>query len=295
MNHFPEHILELYARSSPDVADQRSAIEQHCSECFSCRDMVREMQEFYQSAEATTRLLDAPGAESNALVMEAQIRNRPIPQAYVSQSLPVRMIRFVRRKPAASSFFGAVVLLFGYLSFSAINHSSKGAPAYHQFNAQDNSVEIYDRSDNKVWNLRLNADVNDMKNMEGSYFALKVMEFDLDHNGVNEVIIIPPVINDADLRGRAKVFKADGETAGDLSIPFRDIRFGTLRYNSEFYPSVMVADQEKKNLFISYTNGRSPSVIARYGNDGVLLGTYWHYGQLNSMVFFDADHDGKKN
>ncbi|MFZ4619853.1 MAG: hypothetical protein ACOYNS_04785, partial [Bacteroidota bacterium] len=293
MNHFSEHILELYVRSSPDVAGQQAAIEQHCAECFSCREMVREMKEFYHAAEATTKLLDAAGAESNALVMEAQIRNRPIPQAYVSQSLSVRMVRFVRRRPVTSSFFGAAVLFFGYLSFSAVVHSSKGTPVYHQFNAQDNSVEIFDRSNKKIWDLRLNADVIDMKNLEGSYFALKVMEFDLDHDGVNEVVVIPPVMNDADLRGRAKVFTSAGEKAGILSIPFRDIRFGTLRYNSDFYPSVMVTDREKKNLFVSYTNGRSPTVIARYGNDGTLLGTYWHYGQLNSMVFRDPDHDGK--
>ncbi len=150
MNHFPEHILELFARNSPDVSEQRAAIEQHCVECFSCRELVREMREFYQAVEASTKLLDAVGAESNALVMEAQIRNRSIPQAYVSQSLPVRMVRFVRRRPVTSSFFGAVVLMFGYLSFSAVTHSSKGGPVYHRYSEQNNTVELYDKADNKA-------------------------------------------------------------------------------------------------------------------------------------------------
>ena len=294
MNHFPEHILELYVRSSPEVAGQQTAIEQHCAECFSCSEMVREMQEFYHAAETTTKLLDAAGTESNALVMEAQIRNRPIPQAYVSQSLPVRMVRFVRRRPATSSFFGAVVLLFGYLSFSTVTHSSKGGPAYHQFNVEDNSVEVFDRSDNRLWKLKLNSDAKGLKQLEESYFSVRVIEFDLNQDGIKEVVIIPPVMNDADIRGSAKIFTANGERSGDLSVPFRDIHFGTLKYDRDFYPSVMVADQERKNLFISYTNGRSPSIIARYGNDGTLLGTYWHYGQLNSIVFFDVDRDGKK-
>ncbi len=294
MNHYPEHILELYARNSPDVSAQYAEIEQHCAECFSCREMVREMIEFYSSAEATNKLLGSAESESNALVMEAQIRKRSLPQVFISHSLPVRLARFIRRRPAASSFFGAILLMAGYFSVSSMVRSSKGSPDNHHFDEQTNSVVVFDKSDNRLWTLKLNIEVKDLKAMEESYFALKVMEFDVTRNGVNEVIIIPPVMNDIDSRGSAKIYNAAGEKTGDLSVPFREIHFGTRRYDRDFYPSVMVADQDKKNLFISFTNGRSPTIIARYGNDGSLLGTYWHYGQLNSMVFFDVDHDGKK-
>lgn len=294
MNHFPEHILELYVRNSPEIAEQRPEIEQHCADCFSCRETVREMTEFYSAAEATTKLLESAESESNALVMDAHIRERHVAQVYVSHTLPARIVRFVRRRPVSSSFFGAVVLMFGYLSFSALTHSSKGSPLYHQFNERDNSVEVFDTSDNKLWNLKLNIDVKELKIIEATFFALKVMEFDVTHDGKNELIIIPPVMNDVDSRGSAKIYNAAGEKTGDLSVPFREIHFGTKRYDRDFYPSVMVSDSGKRNLFISYTNGRSPTIIARYGNDGTLLGTYWHYGQLNSLVFFDVDHDGKK-
>ncbi len=293
MNHFPEHILELYVRSSPEVAGQLAAIEQHCAECFSCREMVREMREFYHAAEATTKLLDAAGAESNALVMEAQIRNRPLPQAYVSQSLPVRMVRFVRRRPATSSFFGAVFLMLGYLSFSEFTRSEKEHPEYIQYNEQNNSVQVFDKKDNKLWERRLNAGVKEIIN-DNTPSNQKITVFDLNHDGANEVIIIPPVMNDPNLKGKAKLFNTVGDWTGDISIPFREIQFNAKKYNGDFYPFVMGVDRGKRNLFISFSNGRSPTIISRYATDGTLVGTYWHFGHLASIICFDVDQDGKE-
>lgn len=292
MTHYSEHILELFARGSADVSQQHDEIAQHCTECNSCRELVQEMQAFYASADGSPKLLESAGQENNALVMEPQIRRRPIQHVYISRSVPARAFRFIRRKPVLSTFFSAAAVLVGYLSFSSVLQTQKGIPEYHQFNELNNTVEIYDANDNKLWEQKLVIDAGPLKEMESKMFVFKVMEFDLNSDGRDEVIIIPPVLKDESSKDKTKVFNAEGTRMGDLFIPFRSITYNAKNYDADFYPSIMQSDRTKRNLLISYTNGRSPTIIARYGTDGTLLGTYWHYGQLNSIIYFDVNRDG---
>ncbi|MBP9211777.1 MAG: hypothetical protein KBF97_03200 [Bacteroidetes bacterium] len=292
MTHYSEHILELFARGSADVSQQHDEIAQHCAECNSCRELVQEMQAFYASADGSPKLLESAGQENNALVMEPQIRRRPIQHVYISRSVPARVFRFIRRSPVSSTFFGAVAVLFGYLSFSSVLHSPKGSPAYHQYDIQNNSVMIFDKYDNMLWERKIGVEVKSIGEFERNIFSNKVMEFDFNGDDVNEVVILPPLINEESLRERGKIFDAKGEMIGVLSIPFRKINYGNKSYDAEFHPSVMKVNRYKNSFVVSYMNGRSPTIITRYGNDGSLLGTYWHYGHMNSIVYFDVNHDG---
>ena len=94
MEHFSEHMLELYVRNSDGVQNRRAEIEQHLAECFSCRELVLELQAFYDQTDKSKKMLAAQPEESSSLVMEAHIRKREVSSVYISHSLPARIIRF---------------------------------------------------------------------------------------------------------------------------------------------------------------------------------------------------------
>jgi hypothetical protein len=293
MNHYSEHILELYVRNSSEVESEKEAISQHLQTCAGCRDLVREMQEFYARTEDSKKLLAEQAEDSSSLMMEPHIGRRKISISYVPNSLPARFIRFVKKRPVTSSMFTVGFIVLGLYSINMIPKKNGSNPWYYEYNSSNNSVVVYDRNDIKLWEKRLKEDVAAIENVERTSNFHQTLAADIDHDGKNEVVILPALSIDGFTLPSLKIFDEKGILKDKSTFPFQKVQYKTKQYETEFIPMcVLFGGNKQKNLFVSFQNGRSPSVIVRYDENGNILGTYWHYGQLPNMMFFDANHDG---
>lgn len=293
MSHYTEHILELYVQNSAEVLERRTEIEHHLAECYSCRELVQEMRDFYIQTEDAKKLLAGQSDESTSLVMEAHIEKRHISSVYIPNSLPVRLIRFIRQQPVKSSLFTMGIFLLGIYSINTIQKNNGSNPWYCEYNVSNNSIEVYDKNDTKLWEKRLKGDAAAMKNKETVNAFHQLLVADIDHDGNNEVIILPALAVDQLVAPNLKIFDHNGDLRIKNLLPFQKIRYKTKKYETEFNPtSVIYGGNKQKNLFVGFQNGRSPSIIVRYDEKGNIIGTFWHYGQLTNMMFFDVNHDG---
>jgi hypothetical protein len=294
MEHFSEHMLELYARNSDGVQNRRAEIEQHLAECFSCRELVLELQAFYDQTDKSKKMLAAQPEESSSLVMEAHIRKREVSSVYVSHSLPARIIRFVKKQPVASSMVTLGLIVLGLYSFNTVQKKGEENPVSYQYNTESNCIAVYNKNDVKLWEKRLRIGVGPVIEMEKGYSLNRTVIADIDQDGLNEVIILSTLATEEPSFSKVKIFDAQGKIKKEIQPPFQTIRYISKKYDTEYNPStVLFGGNQQKNFYISYENGRSPSIIARYDGQGKIVGTFKHFGQLSGMLFYDVDHDGK--
>lgn len=293
MSHYAEHILELYVRNSTEVQEHRTEIEQHLAECYSCRELVQEMREFYLLAEDSKKLLSDSTIDSGSVSIEPHIGRYTVSGSYISSSFPARITRFAKQRPVTSSLFAFGFIALCFISLNTIQNKLDANPWYYDYNVSNNSVVVFDKNEVKLWEKRVDGVVVSLKDLEKSYSFYKTLIADIDNNGRNEVIILSSLVADGTASFKPKVFDGRGNLVNTFTIPFPKIQYKSKRYETEFMArGVVFGGKQQKNVFVVYENGRSPSVIVRYDEQGNIIGTYWHYGQIVSLNIFDVDHNG---
>ncbi len=292
MNHYSEHIIELFIRNSIEVEPDREAILRHLKACAGCRELAQEIHDFYIQAEDAKKLLVGQSDESTSLVMEAHIEKRHIFSVYIPNSFPVRLVRFVKKKPITSSIFVLGFIALCFISINTIQKRFEANPAYYEYNIKNNSLVVFDKNDTKLWEKRIKEDAASINDFAASSILYRTLTADVDNDGKKEIVSILSFASDEKQSTKARLFDGKGNNINTYNIPFQKIQYKSKLYETEFYPSCVVfGGNKKQSLFVSNNNGRSPSVVVRYDGKGNILGTYWHYGQT-LMIFFDVNHDG---
>lgn len=294
MKHHSEHILDLYVRHSDQISDERNEIEKHLSHCAGCRAVADDLREFYLLAENSRKQIASHTEPDDALIVQPQYtRSRPLKKVQIPNSISVRLWSFVRRRPVTSSMFMLGFVALCFISINTIQKKFEANPWYYDYSVSNNSVEVFDKNDVKLWEKRVDGVVVSLKDLEKAYSFYRTLIADIDNNGRNEVIILSSLTADSTTSFKPKVFDGRGSLVNTYTIPFQKIQFKSKQYETEFMASsVVFGGNKQKNVFVVYENGRSPVIIVRYDEHGNILGTYWHYGQIISMIFFDVDLDG---
>jgi hypothetical protein len=308
MQHIDQHILELYVLNAASVKSQRTEIEDHLAECAGCRGLVDQMTESYHSVEEKYIEL-----ESNAEISEKSLATRRFssiaprtPDAMPSVSYrPVtnmqRFQYFARQHPVITvgGSFAALagLALLATLMFKSPEISDSN-PAFVRYNEGSNSAEILNRDNQLLWQIpsrKISMIVQD----EGRFGTPHIVVDDIDGDGKNEVLTTlwhpgdaisgdAPFLRIYDYRNNLRFKKTFEEPIRYLERQYSDT------WTAERLVTVDGDTSGEKNIFASWTIGRSPAVITRLDARGNELGQYWHFGAIFGMFAIDVDGGGTK-
>jgi hypothetical protein len=290
MNHFDEHIIELYVLRSDTVDDRREEIERHIADCHGCRSLATEIGLFYSGFEKALG-----GSRSGELVNSTAITRAPRslepyyePYTAVSDlrggSLTGRMRHFIRRYPIAvgASGFALAAALVGLALLRPGRTSGPldTNPAYHHVNPDAGTLEIYNAEHQKLWELPsrglYNATAEHIEDLESC-----IRLADIDGDGRNELITGLPLGGQPVGRASLAVYDDGGQRR--FEIFFQD----TISFNSTSYDGGLgvsgvgtyaVPGKPGRELYAVADRGRSPNVIYRVSATGEILGKYLHFG-----------------
>jgi hypothetical protein len=294
MKHYSEHILDLYARNSPQVAGEREEIEQHVIECEGCRAVVEDLQGFYAAAGSTPKQLVSADEENDALTVQpSYVRSRLPIFVQWKDILPVRIWNAVRRRPAVASISMlamAVIMIFSVKQFMTAEDAN---PVEFNYASSSKQVILYNRSGHNLWSLG----VKDLGASEEITLMHRRAKYDLlldiDLDGKNEFLTTRFVVGHTSGEIRTlNIFNYDGSFRESRTLLPKGIRFRTHVYDRQFEPVFLLFDSTSQSLFIAASNLRSPWVLQRYDRSFELLGEYWHYGGMQ-FGQVDIDNDGR--
>ncbi len=304
MNHIDQHSLELYALGSEELELSVRQIERHLAECAGCRDLLREIQEFYGRAEkAITQPAEPPPAAAEAL---ARKRERLPVSAEPGRtgtlrwqpSLLGRLYFSLRSHPAMA---GTGALMLGALAWAIVSMMPRlmtdRNPAYASLNPGSSKLEAYNSSNELLWSIPVTG-IEAARDTEASDRLPSVVVTDLDGDGRNEVVVT--------LKSIGNVMAPDGAALAAVSpegkILWQETSGRPVRFRGEAYPpawlqcGIIVSDFDgdgKKEILCRASTGRSPWVILRYDAYGKCIGEYWHHGHLLKMQPVDFSRSGK--
>ncbi|NUN69838.1 MAG: hypothetical protein HUU02_09025 [Bacteroidetes bacterium] len=293
MNHYSEHMLDLYVRNSSEAADQRAAIEQHLAECAACRAIALDLREFYALADDGKRALPSGETEEALTVRTEYISTRPLTAVPVKDALPVRVWRSARRRPVTASlslFAMTALLLFSWKQFSPARDLN---PVEFNYSTAAKQIIVYNKAGELLWTLSV-RDLGPAEEAVLQHRRAKMdMILDIDNDGINEFLTTRHVVsvNTGEYR-TINIFNADGSFRSSRSVAPREVRFRDQHYDRQFEPVFLLFDSTSRSLFVAASNLRSPWVLQRYDRSFRLLGEYWHYGGIQ-FAQVDIDNDGR--
>jgi hypothetical protein len=288
MNHFDEHILELYVLNSPKVNDRREEISAHLKECAGCRLLVEEIASFHGelSEEMKHRAVESE-AESTALIKK---HSDVVPyERWVSLPPPdntalQKFRRFVYHHPFATTIgsFGLAAVLFAVINVAITKKDTN--PAYVHYNTKTDFIEVYNKNDEELWQLPSISLEGNWKD-EREFNTKQTVVTDLDGDGANEVV--STVLLNAETPDRIGVLRVYDPKKRLLWMKQFVESFSYLnrQYSPYFTATVLnIADflgNGKKEIIVSVGNtDRSPFIISRFDANGKELGQYWHFGHI---------------
>jgi hypothetical protein len=292
MKHIDEHILELYVLGSEEVRKQRAAIERHLGQCPGCSSIVEEMRRYYEDADLE---YDQHPRESSTPDLALKKRETDLNPLFTAVSMPVAqrtrrgMERFgwyVRQHPVRSVVGGFMTLgVFALAASLAVNMVFKNrALVSYNYNPGANTLEGLNGRDEVLWS-KPSEDVKSIVEGEHVHQYRKTILTDLEGSGSNEVITTIPIWDEQNSVYEAglRVFEADGTIRFQRDFA-RPVHYMNRQYPPLFRGEALLAlnasHSNAKELFVAVNNNRSPSFLARFDDQGELLGEYWHFGFL---------------
>jgi hypothetical protein len=293
MNHFDEHIIELYVLRSETVEDRRGEIERHLGECHGCQSLAQEIERFY--AEFEKALQETKTAEP--VLATALARAPRSIEPYYEPYSPVepyrpatvvgRVRHFIRRYPIATGVgsFALAAALMAVVLFRNSKGPLDSNPSYPHINPQNGTLEVLDKENQKLWEIP-SAALHGASTEQMNTAYGKIIITDLEGDGANEVVtglelgsqmtgIMPLSIYGSDNRPRFEhYFKNDDkQCVGELRV-------------------VGYSGRPEKDIFVQANMGRSPHSIYRLSHAGEVIGEYNHFGAgyIRETLFPGTDH-----
>ncbi len=307
MQHIEEHILELFVLQAKEVQDRREDIQDHLNRCHGCRTLAEAIASFYHDAE--TELMSEPQVpqrtEQKPLVKVnsalARLYGEDRVALYCPPLTPAQRFRgFARRHPVVmgGGSFAVVAAIAATLTLLATSSPRDKNPSYVHLNPTQNTFEVYNRNDEKLWQLPV-------KN--GTYFfedeAYRRISYsqvaDLDGDGKNEIITaVQGLGTESERRDVLRIFGSDKKILREIRLG-EQVHFLGVTYADYFQAKggLLVDDfsgKGRREIISVAVNIHSPCVISRFDADGKLIGEYWHFGYFGSIYSLDLDGDGKK-
>lgn len=287
MKHFTEiEITEfvLSGRTTP-------AFEEHVRDCSGCRDLYGEIAEFH--AHLHRQPLALPGETAGTVIDVRPEFVGDAPRLPGTRSLGRRFAGFVRQRPLAAggTLFASGVLIAALFFF--MQGRTTADLSYYRINTQTESIEVYSAEDDLLWSLPVGNAAGWQKADEefGEHLA-SIADFNDD--GRNDLIVIGRTGSDLNTGYQFKVYDRKKRLIREYtSLADAAVAFNGVRYNQAFYPVHLTkADiSGKTHLFALSNNGRSPTFIIHFNEDGDVVGRYWHFGQLGYLATVDVDGD----
>jgi hypothetical protein len=306
MEHPEEHKLELYVLGSQKVALERKQMEEHLTECAGCASIVADLTAFYAAADADFDRLRTDAVPERRTLAKTQAEVKPFddrfgaPLPYVDRVPMSRVRYFVYKHPfvAGGGTFAlgvAAVLALSLLRSAGPVPIRDTNPSYKIYNEAENRIDIYNKYDQKLWDLPT-PEAKDAAALEREFGAARTVVADLDSDGLNEVLTTRRIGDEPPYPLCLKIFDSTKEIRKRICFDRRVDYLARQNYSPLFNASsVLVNDREsgKKEILVTLTNsGRSPCFIARLDAQGNEIGTYWHFGNVDGL--FPIECNGTK-
>lgn len=304
MQHYDEHILELYVLGSPSVAGQAEDIKAHLAECAGCRVLHGNIEEFY--AEFQKEIAENPEMAPRLSKAVTRISRgvRPFhddPAAYVNvQYGPLRRVRrFIARHPVRAGISGVGIVTVAAALLIMINpfRRSDRNPVYHKMNIQSGFVEVFSKSDELLWRhpVRDAANLQKLEDIDQYYIVIS----DLNGDGINEIATTLKFPGDRTNNCRIlRILNGEGTILHQNEYS-REFRYAGRIYTPDFdLWSVSVLDNPsggRRELIVDAKNvARSPAFLLRTDAEGNELGRYWHMGSILTVDTCGYWRDGRR-
>lgn len=292
MTHIDEHILELFVLGAAEVRDQRDGIETHLQTCARCRDLIEQMKSFYKEADVEFNRHPQFAPTKGTSLVHARQELAPLFEGIEPSEVQLRpaglrrVQAFARRHPFMS---GAGTFALGVTLFLAgstmLNSPFRDRnPVYTHYNLKENTVEVYNRRDEKLWQ-KPTLQAADIETNEMGTRVRRAVVGDLDGTGHNKVVTTIPMWNDDQKEWISLIrgFDADGTLLFETNLN-QTTRYRGRKYASDFYAHGITIMESPggttRTILVNVTNHRSPFFLARLDHRGNLLGEYWHFGHL---------------
>ena len=314
MKHFDEHTLELYVLGSDVVKNQVEEIEAHISECYGCRTLVEQIRGFYNQADEQFRLKPEVTGDPKGSLIRRQQGVEPWFEPYISE-VPFRppstfgkIILFTRRHPVVTSTVGlglaaALVALGMFISNPfrkpVDNVPEDKNPSFVDYNQTTDMLEILNAEHQLLWQ-RKSPEISAARHFENTDRVHQTVVADIDGDGTNEVITCLEIsgyntsLNDRHLL----VFDSRGGLMWERQFS-EPVHYLARAYSPKFNAHAVLVMGDgaygKKNiLIIADHESRSPSVIYRLDARGEVIGSYWHFGTIETFYLIDLNEGGKQ-
>lgn len=308
MKHVEQHTLELYVLNAAGVEPRRAEIEAHLAECVGCRAFVDQMTESYGNVVKTFIELEA-GAETTGRNLVPRRFRSIAPKASDTMASAVyrpvtpmqRFQYFVRQHPVIIGggsfvvFVGLALLANLTLKPASVTDTN---PVTYRYNPATNTAEILNKKNEILWQI-LSKDLGGVQQAEHNFLTPHIVTGDIDGDGANEVIttLWQPGERLGSGTTRLRVYREGNNLWFEKKFT-EQVKYLSRAYSDLWSTDIVITSESevrgKKDIFVRWGNGRSPSVIVRYDAGGNELGQYWHFGNIYGMFAIDINGDGKK-
>ncbi len=302
MKHIDEHTLELFILGDKKTIEDAKTITEHLGACAGCASLYDEIRSYYVEVRVEMeKIADAVQPVERASI--ARKRNELEPyfrhsdwkvRPYEEINTPTLWRRIgnqARAHPVVSSSFGLMLAALIAFSWSSIV-KPQPQPSYYFYNTEANDVQIYSASNKLLWAMPA-YDLAGCIRDEDLFNVHETQISDLYNNGRNEVITaVAPRSNQ--FSGNIRVYDFRGKLLRSFSFDSRSVNFRGIPYDTRFDPGQFLVEQMpdgRKDLLVSSSDGRSPTILARLTGDMKIMGKYWHYGNFKAYPI-DSYHDG---
>jgi hypothetical protein len=303
MQHFDEHTLEMYVLGTRAVAGRREEIERHLAVCHGCRTMVESMREFYRAADKAVDDISLEEGKAEKSLARAKRSLTPLYADAGPVGPPHRPVTtmqkfqyFVRRHPVVAGSGVLACMIVALLAFLLPPRKPPEAVEIdHAYpNVKTGRLEVYGAQGNLLWAIPSyaisSADKED--SFRFSNFVSQVSVADLDGDGRKEVLTTLPLWDES-VSESLRVFGGMRKLVWSRGFD-RQTTYKAKTYTShQFHPGSMLVlpgtKPEHREIFVTCALSYSPTFIARLDADGVEIGSYWHFGQLQIRELEDQE------
>jgi len=298
MKHINEETLELFILESPDVAEQRDAIEAHLASCAGCAALHHEIAEYYADVRAEQD--ERERATSQALTVRSLVVKIPTytefgPLSQIQKTWPARIVLFVIRHPLASAV--GTLGTIGLFSLALLTLAPKDLfkdtnPAYAR--AKEEYLITYNKEGEVLWkkHIGIGYDIDKLNELKPDEYLTTV---DVNGDGKREIIALFRI--DSPMNRYLICYSADGTERWRYEFR-RKMVFGTEAFSDIYdFKSMIVGDFDKDGkteiIAVASSAGYYPTVILKVdASTGHLLSEYWSSGNINQVAHRDFDGDG---
>ena len=290
MKHIDEHTLELLVLGDPIVRAKEAEIRAHLVDCIGCNAIYEEMRSYYEDVKSEFSSVSKLGLSSSKAIA---VRRRAVEPYFepiesggimlsevVTPTLWHRLENFGKEHPVLGLSFSVAFLIVLFFSwrFTAGNRDN---PSYYYYNTKTNAVDIYSSSDKLLWSINA-LDVSGVRSSESDRNVHETIVADLNGDGKNEVIttVLP---RSGDYPNPLRMYDWEGNLVKSFVFKDSHIMFKSQDYASPFDAGELLSVKMPgggNDLFVHFTNGRSPSFLARLDGSLKVIGKYWHYGNF---------------